>query len=156
VSSIADEVATLPSELTVKDAAAFFGDVEHAHRSYPVVDIAGVLVGMVERADALRWRNTASEEGQTLYDVISDASVPVAHPEDTVGRVTDLMIAADIGRVPVVEPGSGKLVGLIARKDLLRLRSAVAVEERRRESFLGLGRSKIVGPVSAANDAGSS
>ncbi|HTN61733.1 MAG TPA: CBS domain-containing protein, partial [Devosia sp.] len=75
--------------------------------------------------------------GQTLYDVVSDASVPVAHPEDLVGRVTDVMIAADLGRIPVVDPVSHALVGLIARKDILRLRSANLTEESDRRAYLG-------------------
>jgi hypothetical protein len=35
----------------------------------------------------------------------------------------------------VVAPDTGKLVGLIARKDLLRLRSAAALTEAHREAF---------------------
>ncbi|MEO8883395.1 MAG: chloride channel protein [Devosia sp.] len=129
------DVATLSADMPIDEAAAFFGDAGNAHRSYPVIDGEGILVGLAERADALRWQEEAAHPDQTLFDVISDASVPVAHPEDTVGQVTDLMIAHDIGRMPIVAPETGKLVGLIARKDILRLRGSAAVEEQHRKAY---------------------
>jgi H+/Cl- antiporter ClcA/predicted transcriptional regulator len=128
------EVATLPAEMPIEAATAFFADPTHHHRSYPVVDKNGILVGLVERADALTWRGSADLADQTLFDIVSDASVPVAQPGSTAGQVIDLMIAHDTGRVPVVE-SSGKLVGLIARKDLLRLRAAGTTSERQRQVF---------------------
>ena len=130
-------VDTLPAAMPADEAAAFFGRPEHAHRSYPVVLENGVPVGMVSRADALRWQGGSDHAGQTLYDVVSDVSLTVAHPDDLVGRVTDLMIAADLGRIPVVDPTTHVLVGLIARKDILRLRSASLTEESERRAYLG-------------------
>jgi H+/Cl- antiporter ClcA/CBS domain-containing protein len=130
------EVATLPAEMPVEKAAAFFGDPANRHRSYPVVDARGRLVGMVARADALRWSESDASSGQTLDDLVSDASTPAAHPDDTVATVTDLMIDRDVGRVPVVARDTGRLVGLIARKDLLRLRSMRAAEELERRAYL--------------------
>ena len=88
------------------------------------------------RSDALRWSENEGSDGQTLDDLVSDASLPVAHPDDTVAMVTDLMIDRDVGRVPVVARDSGRLVGLIARKDLLRLRSMRAIEEEERRAYL--------------------
>jgi H+/Cl- antiporter ClcA/CBS domain-containing protein len=127
-------VATLPADMPVAEAKAFFADPAHTHRSYPVIDGNGVLVGLAERADALQWRGSPDLADQTLFDVVSDASIPVAQPESTAGQVIDLMIVHDAGRVPVVEK-SGKLVGLIARKDLLRLRAAGTTSERQRQVF---------------------
>jgi hypothetical protein len=63
---------------------------------------------------------------------------------DYSGRLTgvmscaDLMLSADVGRIPIVERGSGKLVGLVARKDLLRLRSALTSSESERRPYLGM------------------
>lgn len=130
-------VDTLPASMPVDEAAAFFGDIAHAHRSYPVVMPDGVLAGMASRADALRWGATPAQPDQTLYDVVSDAGMPVTFPDDLVGRVTDLMIAADLGRIPVVDPDSRKLVGLISRKDVLRLRSTSLTLESERRAFIG-------------------
>ncbi|MEF0940606.1 chloride channel protein [Rhizobium sp. BR 362] len=134
------KVNTLPAAMPVAEALTQLTEQPDAHRFYPVVEIDGRLVGMISRADALRWQSQPDFAGQTLYDLISDTSIPVAHPEDTVGRVADIMIQADTGRVPVVDERTGVLVGLIARKDLLRLRSAANRSEFERGAYLGAKR----------------
>jgi len=128
------QVDTLPASLGVDEAADFFCADAHRHRSYPVVEADGRLVGLVTRADALRWQ-AQRHPGQTLNDVVSDASLPVAHPDDRVGHVTDVMIASDVGRVPIVDARNGVLLGLIARKDLLRLRDSSRSLERERQAY---------------------
>jgi hypothetical protein len=72
----------------------------------------------------------STERGRRLVD-------GVGRPEDTVGFIADLMLAADVGRIPIVDPASGKLIGLVARKDLLRLRSALKSSESERRPYLG-------------------
>ncbi|MBB3611195.1 chloride channel protein [Rhizobium sp. BK602] len=133
-------VHSLPAAMPAAQALAELTERSDAHRFYPVTETDGRLVGMISRADALRWQQETDLAGQTLYDLISDSSLPVAHPQDTVGRVADIMIQADTGRVPVVDEHSGVLVGLIARKDLLRLRSAANRSERERGAYLGTKR----------------
>lgn len=108
------------------------------HRAYPVLDEFGALKGIASRADALRWQQGATDVEPTLGDVVSDVSVPFVHPEDTVGYVADLMLATDTGRIPVVESGGQKLVGLISRKDLLRLRHKAQANETERQPYLNL------------------
>ncbi len=130
------KVDTLPATMRLSEALALMTERLDAHRFYPVVENNGRLVGMISRADALRWQSEPELMDQSLYDVISDTAIPVAHLEDTVGRVADIMIQADTGRVPVVEAQTGRLVGLIARKDLLRLRSATNRAELERGAYL--------------------
>src|SRR3546814_5472587 len=101
----------------------------------PIVDSTGRLLGAATRADALRWRVEDDQGPRTLFDVISDVSIPVAHPDEVVGRVADRMVVDDLGRVPVVDHATWKLVGLIARKDLLRTRAATGSLERERRAF---------------------
>jgi chloride channel protein, CIC family len=43
------------------------------------------------------------------------------------------MVAAEAGRVPVISRDGRRLVGLLARKDLLHVRQRVAQEEQHRE-----------------------
>jgi Mg2+/Co2+ transporter CorC len=45
------------------------------------------------------------------------------------------MVAAEAGRVPVISRDGRRLVGLLARKDLLHVRQRVAAEEQERESL---------------------
>lgn len=134
-------VDTLPATMIVDAAVTFFTSEEHRHKSYPVVSDDGRLVGMVTRSDVLRWRTESPHGAETLYDRVSDADLTVGHPGEVLGHLADLMVATDIGRVPIVDPINHHLVGLVARKDLLRIRSTVNASENDRMAFFG-GRSK--------------
>lgn len=135
-----DKVDTLPADMRVDEASAFFATTERTHRVYPVIDGAGLLKGVVTRGDALLWQQDPALTDQTLDERVSDTSVPIAHPEDTIGYVADLMLATDVGRIPVVDPETGRLLGLVARKDLLRLRHAANASENERKPYLGPGK----------------
>ncbi|MBP2447795.1 chloride channel protein [Rhizobium leguminosarum] len=133
------DVDTLPVTMTIGEACDFFASPEKTHRIYPVVDAAGRLAGIVSRADALLWQGKADLILQTLADNVTDDSVPVGHPDDTVAFIADLMLSTGDGRIPIVDPTSGKLCGLIARKDLLRLRSSYRSAELDRRPYLTAG-----------------
>ncbi len=126
-------VDVLAHDLSVEAAVRM---LERArHRIYPVVNAAGCPVGLVTRADALRWAIEGGHGGELLSERISDASLAVVHPEDIVMHAVDVMLATDQGRIPVVDPASGALVGLITRKDLLQVRAAVARTEDERAAY---------------------
>jgi chloride channel protein, CIC family len=134
------EVDTLPAEMSVDEAVAFFTGSERRHKSYPVLDAQRRVIGMVSRADALRWRAERAHDGETLADRASERSLVAGLADEPVARLADRMIAFDHGRVPVVEPGNGRLVGLVSRKDLLTIRSIAKTQEADRELFFGRGR----------------
>ncbi|QJP14439.1 CBS domain-containing protein [Starkeya sp. ORNL1] len=129
-------VDTLPAAMPIDDAVAFFMADAHRHKAYPVIDADGGLAGMVTRADVLRWRTEGAHDRQTLGEMISDAAVTVGHPDEVLGRIADLMVANEVGRVPIVERGSRRVVGLVARKDLLHIRSIANGAERDRKAYL--------------------
>jgi CBS domain-containing protein len=89
-----------------------------------VVDEHGRLLGLVSRTDALRWKQEGARrlKGQ-LADVLSDASTLVAYPETPCGEVADMMVDSGTGRVPIVDPQTREVVGLLSRQDLLKVRS---------------------------------
>ena len=151
-------VDTLPGDMTVDQAVAFFTGEAKRHRSYPIVDAAGNIVGMAARADILRWQSEARHEGATLYDMASDSDLTVAFSDDLLGHIADLMIERETGRVPILERGSRRLVGLVARRDLLRIRALRNAQELERRSYLPRRRPILLnggaGP-SLAEDAGS-
>ena len=60
---------------------------------------------------------------QTLGDLLSDASTLVAYPETSCGAVADMMVDSGTGRVPIVDPQSRRVVGIISRQDLLKVRT---------------------------------
>ena len=84
-------------DMSVDAAVAFFTSDQRRHKSYPVVEADGRLTGMVTRADVLRWRTEGDHQAATLDDVVSDTSVVVAHPDEVLGRVADLMVASISG-----------------------------------------------------------
>ncbi|MDR3500513.1 MAG: chloride channel protein [Parvibaculum sp.] len=130
-------VDTLPAAMPVDEAVAFFTSDERRHKSYPILGEDGRVVGMATRADVLRWRTDTRGKEATLYDVASDASLVVGYPEEVLGRLADRMVETDVGRVPVVTRGEHRLVGLVARKDILRIRAATRAAEDDREAFFG-------------------
>ncbi|HEX7855461.1 MAG TPA: chloride channel protein [Sphingobium sp.] len=122
--------ATLAHDMTVAAAVAFFAGTA-PHRSYPVIDDAGRLLGLVSRSDALRWSvEGAGEDGRTLAETLSDASQPFAYPQTPIGAVADLMLETGIGRIPIIDAGSRRVLGILSRHDLLKARG-----ERRRTEF---------------------
>ncbi|MEK1872899.1 MAG: chloride channel protein [Rhizobium altiplani] len=131
------KVDSLRADMTAGEAIDFFATRSKTHRVYPVVDDLGILKGLMSRGDALRWQQERVERSQPLADLVSDSSVPLAHPDDTVGYVADLMLATDAGRIPIVDPDNGQLVGLVARKDLLRLRHSLRASETERRPYFG-------------------
>lgn len=89
----------------------------------------------ISRADALLWRVEGGHETELLGERVSDASLAVIHPDDVVTHAVDVMLSTDQGRIPVVDPQTGELVGLVTRKDLLQVRAAVARSESERLAF---------------------
>jgi CIC family chloride channel protein len=130
---------TLPGTMMIGEAKAFFAD-EARHRSYPVVDTDGRLIGLVSRSDVLRWRVNDSAVDTSLAESLLDASQPVAYPETTSGVVADLIVASGVGRIPVVDPATRRVVGILTRHDLLKARSAHQQEETQRARFIGSAR----------------
>jgi CBS domain-containing protein len=131
------DVDTLPAAMRVDEAIAFFSSEKRRHKSYPLIDAAGAVAGMVSRADVLRWRAENPHGEESLFDRVSDRSLTVGHPDEPVSHLADRMVLADLGRVPIVDRDTLRLVGLVARKDLLRIRATAKSSEATRVAYLG-------------------
>jgi H+/Cl- antiporter ClcA len=121
--------ATLPGDMPLSEAGRFFAE-QAIHRSYPVVDPKGRLIGLVSRTDALEWKVGGRAEGR-LGDALSDASTRFAFPETPCGEVADMMVETGNGRVPIVDHESRTVVGIISRQDLLKVRTRQKSGEQR-------------------------
>jgi H+/Cl- antiporter ClcA/CBS domain-containing protein len=132
------EVDTLPAEMPIGEVIAFFTDKHAPHKSYPVVDGAGRVAGLVSRAHVLRWLAEGAPDGATLDDLVSDASLLLGYPEEAVADLVVRMAAEDVGRAPIVDPKTRRLVGLVSRRDLMQVRLADARSEQERETFFRL------------------
>ncbi|TCM16023.1 H+/Cl- antiporter ClcA [Novosphingobium sp. PhB165] len=122
---------TLPGTMPVADAIAFFS-TDAQFRSYPVIDAHGKLAGMVSRSDILRWKVHGAEADATLAEVASDASIPFGCQFDPISRIADMMVEADVGRIPIVDSETGRVSGILSRHDLLKVRRAHGSAERAR------------------------
>jgi CBS domain-containing protein len=130
------KVDTLPAAMKIDEAVAFFAGEMRPHKSYPILDDEGLVAGMVSRADVLRWRAESPHGSETLFDRASDRPLIVGYPDEPVSHLCDRMVSADVGRVPIVDRNRPRLVGLVSRKDLLRIRATAKSDEASRETFL--------------------
>ncbi len=137
----------------------------------PVVDDAGTIIGMISEGDLVRWHEGYTDRQARWLDMLADGfelapafvegireqshrvkSVmspgAVTVTEETPARdVARLMYDKNIKRVPVVR--GGKLVGIVARSDLVRAlaekladRPSPAVEPKTLDEALRRGREK--------------
>lgn len=113
--------AVLSEAMSIDDAVAFFVNGAR-HRTYPVVDAGGRLVAMVSRSDALRWRVEGALDA-SLTETLSGSTPLIAYPHSPIGEVADLMVESGVGRIAIVEAGTGRLLGILSRHDLLKVRS---------------------------------
>lgn len=95
-------------------------------KGFAVVDGGHRLLGVLTYTDLERAesRNDVLVEGRdpstlTAIEICSDSPV-VVHPDEPVYTAVHRMAALDIGRVPVIERGSNRLLGLMRRADVLR------------------------------------
>ncbi|MTV27675.1 CBS domain-containing protein [Nitriliruptoraceae bacterium ZYF776] len=83
-----------------------------ASHGYAVVDDAGRLVGVLTRGDLAR-------DGGDAAALCTRRALTVA-PDDAVFLAVRRMASLDVGRVPVVDPGSQQVVGMLRRQDVVR------------------------------------
>jgi CIC family chloride channel protein len=134
------DVVTLPTTMTLQEALnlLFLSDAHPKHQGYPVVDPAGKLVGIVTRSDLAHLSLTDGEDRKTLADLMSRKLV-VAFPDESLRLATNRMLAAKVGRLPIVTRAQpDRLVGIVTRSDILKAQSLVLEEEERRERLLTL------------------
>ncbi|HEU5471232.1 MAG TPA: CBS domain-containing protein [Actinophytocola sp.] len=87
----------------------------------PVVDEGGRVVGIFSESDAVRATLRAGDGGDHRDDPVSTAMtspVEVVSPGTDMVTVAERMLAGRLRCLPVVE--EGLLVGVVARRDLLR------------------------------------
>lgn len=129
-------VDTLPASMAVVDAIEFFTSTADKHRSYPVTEADGKLIGMVSRADILLWQQSDLEPSLTLAKILGQRSFTVGYENDPVGHIADLMLSENTGRVAIVSASTRILVGLVSRKDLLHLRQTFRTAEWERQTSI--------------------
>jgi CBS domain-containing protein len=115
-------VVTVRPETSVRAAADLL--CSHGFTAAPVMDANGELVGIASEADLVRgqiapdgWVVERDRE-PTVAQTMTPAPAAM-RPEDDLADVVALMLDARLRSVPIVD--GGKLVGIVTRRDVLRV-----------------------------------
>jgi CBS-domain-containing membrane protein len=128
------DVVTVARTTSYKQVARLM--TEHKVNALPVVDKNDHVIGMVSEADVLRkeerrfrWlvsglsvrgrRERAKAEAQSAAELMT-SPVVTTHPDASLASAARLMNDHHIRRLPVLD-ASGKLIGMVSRRDLLRV-----------------------------------
>jgi len=155
------EVASVKREAELKDAV--FTMVDRKLSGLPVVDDDGHVVGMITEGDLLRrseietqgkepgWFELFFTPGSAAYDyvrtharkveMLMSANVVSIAPSAELTEAAGLMRKHGVKRLPVVE--NGRLVGIVARADLLKLLAGAL------ESCLPVSDSELLSRIAA-------
>lgn len=119
--------ATLTAQATIAEAWDLMRELEIRH--VPVIQ-AGALVGMLSDRDLARVNIasllTAEGAGAAGHDLgtpiagLMSTDVIVVQPETELSDVIDLLVESRVGALPVVDPGTRAVVGIVSYIDVLR------------------------------------
>ncbi|MFK3728710.1 CBS domain-containing protein [Streptomyces sp. NPDC088090] len=123
-----DDVISAVPDTSFRDVAKLLA--EHDISGLPVVDADDHVVGVVSESDLLARR------ALTARDVMSAPAVTV-HAQEAAADAARLMVRRGVERLPVVDEEE-RLVGIVTRRDLLRvfLRPDPEIRRRVREEVL--------------------
>ncbi len=145
------KIATVPGSMPLDEFGRCVAgnDPQFVNRqAYPVVDEAGLLVGMITRGDLVR-----SSHAPTPIMTVRDAATSrlvVTYPEETLDVAIQKLLSNDIGRLPVVDPKEPtRLVGFLSRACVLSARWKLIQEETSGESRKSWRWSKPSAPAKA-------
>ncbi|MBL0127551.1 MAG: IMP dehydrogenase [Flavobacteriales bacterium] len=129
----------LDREATVGDAKRLMA--ENKIGGIPVVDVKGFLVGIVTNRD-LRFEKKMA---RPVTEVMTSTNIITAKPDTTMAQAEVILQDHKIEKLPVVDP-SGKLVGLITYKDIIKLK------ERPNACKDRIGRLRVAAAIGVTSD----
>jgi len=133
------EVETVPATMTLHAATSFLTKPTTKHPSFPVVDAENHVLGILNPPTVLAWRRAGRHRTSTLAELLAEQRTPpVAYPDWYLENLVEQMTKANIAHVPVVSREDQRLVGYIAWKDVLNVRSRRHEAESLRVAFHGV------------------
>ena len=131
------KLVALPAEATLEDLRHIVvrQSAGRGQHLFPVVDFERHLKGVITRKELHELIGSGAPP-VSLGDILRKPVV--AHPEEPLRAVVFRMAETGLTRLPVVDPHSGKLAGMISLRNLLRARVRNLYEERQRERVLRL------------------
>jgi CBS domain-containing protein len=110
-----EELVTISPEASIQEATELL--LEKQISGLPVVDHDGRLVGVITEFALLAMVYDQSVQHQPVSRHMTREVITV-DADDPVNRIADLCIVHRVRRLPVMK--DGRLVGLIARRDVLK------------------------------------
>jgi len=125
------DVVTIDAGARADETLARFFGAGQAHRAFPVVR-DGIAVGVLDRATLAAA--VARDPAAPIGAVVADQRAIVALPDESCRLVASRLALNHLERLPVVaDLASMRLVGVVARSDLVKPRLGHVEEEERRE-----------------------
>ncbi len=150
-------VVTVAPDTTVKEAAALL--VRHRINALPVVDAAGELAGIVSEGDLIALERTpdprrheipSRESARPVPTTVAEVmtrSVVATHEEADPAEIAKVMLERRVKQLPILR--DGRVVGIVARRDLLRVLARPDDEIERELQDLLDGEIEMVGRFTA-------
>ncbi|RVD57560.1 chloride channel protein [Mesorhizobium sp. M2D.F.Ca.ET.185.01.1.1] len=133
------KVESVPATMTLHGAATFLTAPDTRHPSFPVIDEAGHVLGVIDPPAILRWRRNGKHRNATLGELLAGSKITLAYPDEYLEALSDKLLTANVSHLPVVSRKDERLVGYIGWKDMMRVRSKKQAEERERTALLSFG-----------------
>jgi chloride channel protein, CIC family len=154
-------VVVLPEDGTLEQAYQMIHSTENpkGQHLFPVLRADRVLVGVVTRNQLVKlYREMHGKAVTVRLAEIATRTPEVAFSDEPLRGVVNRMAESGFTRFPVLDPsGNGKIVGMVALRDLLHARSKNLEDERARERVLRIrmpfGRKVIEEKVPLTKDA---
>jgi chloride channel protein, CIC family len=130
-----DHPEIIPPEMTVGEFASLYlyGGKLPAHQAFPVVGPQNYLLGIVTRADVIRWMSSHTGLDTPILDICNRRLV-VVYSDELLSKAVNRMLENHIGRLLVVSRDDpSHLVGYIGRAHLMEARIRQMNEEFVRE-----------------------
>lgn len=110
-----EELVTICPEASIREAIELL--ISKAISGLPVMNSKGQLVGVITEFAMLAMVYDHEVRNQTVGQHMTREVISV-NADDPISRIADLCIVHRVRRLPVMR--DGKLVGLIARRDVLK------------------------------------
>ncbi|MDX8453942.1 chloride channel protein [Mesorhizobium sp. VK9D] len=139
------KVESVPATMTLHGAATFLTAPDTRHPSFPVIDEAGHVLGVIDPPAILRWRRAGMHCKATLGELLAGSKVTLAYPDEYLEGLSDKLLVANVSHLPVVSREDARLVGYVGWKDLMRVRSKTLAQERDRSALLSFAARRKAG-----------
>jgi len=130
------EVQSVSASMTLHRAAAFLTLPTTRHPSFPVIDEAGHVLGVIDPPSVIAWRRAGRHRNTTLGELLAGSKITLAYPDEYLEVLAEKLMKANVAHLPVVSRDEEKLTGYVGWKDLMRVRLKQRSEERDRSSSL--------------------